>query len=61
MHIPNIAIRDSANDTVESTIMIVTGTSDFVLSPTEFLMIGGWSQGARLNTVYMGTLTCSIS
>ena len=36
-------------------------TAVAVLSPTKFLMIGGWSQGARLNTMYMGTLTCSVS
>ena len=28
-----------------------------VLSPTEVLVIGGWCEGKRVNTVYMGTLT----
>ena len=36
-------------------------TAVAVLSSTKFLVIGGWGEGARLNTVYMGTLTCSVS
>ena len=36
-------------------------TAVAVLSSNKFLVIGGWGEGARLNTVYMGTLTCSVS
>ena len=33
-------------------------TAVAVLSSTKVLVIGGWGEGTRLNTVYMGTLTC---
>ena len=31
-----------------------------VVSSTEVLVIGGWDEGKRVNTVYMGTLTCVL-
>ena len=36
-------------------------TTVAVLSSTEVLVIGGWSEGERVNTVYRGTLTCTMS
>ena len=36
-------------------------TTVAALSSTEVLVIGGWDEGMRVNTVYMGTLTCSMS
>ena len=32
-----------------------------VLSSTRVLVIGGWNEGERVNTVYQGTLTCTMS
>ena len=32
-------------------------TAVAALSSTKILMIGGWSEGARMNTVNVGTLT----
>ena len=34
-----------------------SGIAVAVLSSTEVLVIGGWAEGKRVNTVYMGTLT----
>ena len=37
------------------------GTAVAVLSSTRVLVIGGWNGYERVNTVYMGTLTCTMS
>ena len=36
-------------------------TAVAVLSSTEVLVIGGWNGRAKVNTVYQGTLTCTMS
>ena len=36
-------------------------TAVAVLSSTRVLVIGGWNERERVNTVYMGTLTCTMS
>ena len=36
-------------------------TTVAVLSSTEILVIGGWDRGTKVNSVYMGTLTCTTS
>ena len=37
------------------------GTAVAVLSSTRVLVIGGWNGYVRVNTVYQGTLTCTMS
>ena len=37
------------------------GTTVAVLSSTEFLVIGGWGERKKVNTVYKGTLTCTTN
>ena len=36
-------------------------TTVAVMSSTRVLVIGGWNEGERVNTVYQGTLTCTMS
>ena len=38
-----------------------SSTAVAVLSSTEVLVIGGWGERERVNTVYQGTLTCTMS
>ena len=37
------------------------GTAVAVLSSTRVLVIGGWGECEKVNTVYQGTLTCTMS
>ena len=38
-----------------------SSTAVAVLSSTRVLVIGGWNERERVNTVYQGTLTCTMS
>jgi N-acetylneuraminic acid mutarotase len=38
-----------------------SSTTVAILSKTELLTVGGWSGGTNVQTVYMGTLMCTMS
>ena len=38
-----------------------SSTTVAILSKTEILVMGGWSEGANVQTIYMGTFMCTMS